>query len=90
MSIDETSAHFAQDKPFMISFKLLGGFIADTIRTSAIMKAGMRMALLPVVGISYLSLTIGVVPSLIVLFFLAAVAWLGLRSLYRVRRNCLN
>ncbi|MCX5810029.1 MAG: hypothetical protein NTX36_11785 [Proteobacteria bacterium] len=64
--------------------------IAEVIMTSDALKAGVRIALLPVVGISYLSLTIGIVPTLLMLLLLAAVAWLCLRSLCRHRRNCLN
>ncbi|MCX5809795.1 MAG: fibronectin type III domain-containing protein [Proteobacteria bacterium] len=64
--------------------------IAGTIRTSEVMKAGVRILLLPAVGFSYLSLTIGVVPTLFMLLLLVALAWLGIRSLYQHRRNCLN
>ncbi|MEI6155019.1 MAG: hypothetical protein WCQ90_13140, partial [Deltaproteobacteria bacterium] len=64
--------------------------IANAIRTSKIMKSGVRIALLPVVGISYLSLTIGVLPTLLMLLLFTAFAWLGLRSLGRHRQTDLN
>jgi len=61
--------------------------IADAIRSSTIMKAGVRMVLLPLVGISYLSLAIGVIPTVLVLLLLTAVACVGLRSIYRARKS---
>jgi len=61
--------------------------IANMIRTSEIMKSGVRIALLPVVGISYLSLTIGAMPTLLMLLLFMAFAWLGLRSLGRRRQT---
>ena len=61
--------------------------IADTIRTSETMKAGVRLALLPLVGISYLSLTIGVVPTLLTLLLLTALAFLSIKSIYRHKRT---
>ena len=54
------------------------------------MKTGVRMLLLPAVGFSYLCLNIGVVPALLMLILMVAIAWLGMRSLYRHRRSCLN
>jgi len=64
--------------------------IADAIRTRSFIKAVVRMALRPIVGISYLSLTIGVVPALLMLLFLAAVAFLGIQRLYRHSRQFLR
>jgi hypothetical protein len=61
--------------------------IADSIRTSEAMRAGVRIGLLPVVGISYLSLTIGVVPTMLILLLFPAVVCLGIRRLYPCRQN---
>ena len=64
--------------------------IADTISTSEVMRAGVRMLLLPAVGFSYLCLTIGFVPALLTFLLMVTIAWLVMRNLYRHRRNCLN
>ncbi|MEI6153833.1 MAG: CFI-box-CTERM domain-containing protein, partial [Deltaproteobacteria bacterium] len=64
--------------------------IADTISTSEVMRAGVRMLLLPAVGFSYLCLTIGFVPALLTFLLMVTIAWLGMRNLYRHRRSCPN
>ena len=64
--------------------------IADVIKTSTVMKAGMRLALLPIVGITYLSLAIGLFPAFAVLLLLATGGCIGLRCLYRRRRSCID
>ncbi|OGP67599.1 MAG: hypothetical protein A2W27_10165 [Deltaproteobacteria bacterium RBG_16_44_11] len=53
--------------------------IADFIRTKAIMKTVVRIILLPAVGFAYLCLKVGVLPTLLVLLFSAAVIYLGIR-----------
>ena len=56
--------------------------IADFIRTKAIMKTVVRIILLPAVGFAYLCLKVGVLPTLLVLLFSAAVIYLGIRRFY--------
>ncbi|MCX5808055.1 MAG: TIGR03768 family metallophosphoesterase [Proteobacteria bacterium] len=60
--------------------------IADRISTSETMKTGIRVALLPIVGISYLTLTIGTVPALLVLLLFTVIVVLGIQHLCRHRR----
>ena len=55
--------------------------IADTIRTSKVIKAGVRIFLLPAVGFSYLCLNVGIVLTLGMLLLLAAMCWVGTRRL---------
>lgn len=55
--------------------------IADTIRTSEVIKAGVRIFLLPAVGFSYLCLQVGIVLTLGMLLLLAATCWVGIRRL---------
>ena len=58
---------------------------ADAIRQSEPLKAVVRIALFPVIGFSYLCLTTGIVPALLLtITFLAALTW-GARGLW-VRR----
>jgi hypothetical protein len=61
--------------------------LANVIRTGEVTRAGVRVALLPVVGISYLALTIGVVPALLALLFFVMFASFVMRKLYLYRRN---
>lgn len=77
-------------RSFVAGYYRVSPSIADAIRTSEITKAGVRIALLPVVGISYLSLTIGVAPTLLILLLFLAVICLGIRKLYLYRRDCLS
>jgi hypothetical protein len=83
-----TSSH---GKPFVAWYYRVSPPIADVIRTSEIMKAGMRVALLPLVGVSFLFLTIGLGPTLLIVLLFLTVIFLGIKrfSLHR-RRNCLN
>jgi len=59
--------------------------IADFIRTREIMKTIVRIILLPAVGFAYLCLNVGVMPTLLMLFFFAAFIYLGIRRFYRFR-----
>ena len=59
--------------------------IADFIRTREIMKTAVRIILLPAVGFAYLCLTVGVIPTLLVLLFSATFIYLGIRRFYRSR-----
>lgn len=55
--------------------------IAERIRTSETMKAGVRILLLPAVGFSYLCINLGLVPAFGMLLFLAVMCWVGARWL---------
>jgi len=59
--------------------------IADFIRSREIMKTMVRIILLPAVGFAYLSLKVGVLPTLLLLLFSAAFIYLGIRRFYRFR-----
>jgi len=59
--------------------------IADTIRTSEVMKAGARILLLPAVGFSYLCLNVGFIPGIGILLVLAAALCAGIRRLYLLK-----
>ena len=58
--------------------------IADTIRTSKVLKAGVRVFLLPAVGFSYLCLNMRIALTLGMVVLLAVMCWVGIRRL-RVR-----
>ena len=62
--------------------------LSDFIRTREIMKTMVRIILLPAVGFAYLCLNVGVMPTLLMLFFSAAFIYLGIRRLYRFIPNC--
>ena len=57
--------------------------IADTIRKSETLRACVRLALIPLIGFSYLSLFVGLVPAAVItaLFFIL-LAWLGRRRFF--------
>ena len=55
--------------------------IADTIRTSKVLKTGVRVFLLPVVGFSYLCINMGIALTLGMLVLLAVMCWMGIRRL---------
>ena len=59
--------------------------LADFISTREIMKTIVRIILLPAVGVAYLCLKVGVLPTLLVLLFSAAFICLGIRRFYRFR-----
>jgi hypothetical protein len=58
--------------------------MADFIRTREIMKMIVRIILLPAVGFAFLCLKVGVLPTLLLLLFSAAVIYLGIRRSYRL------
>jgi hypothetical protein len=57
--------------------------MADFIKTREIMKTVVRIILLPAVGVAYLCLKVGVLPTLLVLLFSAAFIYLGRRRFSR-------
>ena len=57
--------------------------IADVIRTNNVMKAMVRILLLPFVGFSYLCLALGFIPGLIVCLLCMATVFIFIRRLYR-------
>ena len=59
--------------------------LADLISTREIMKTMVRIILLPAVGFAYLCLNVGVLTTLLVLLFSAALIYLGIRKFYRLR-----
>jgi hypothetical protein len=56
--------------------------LADLISSREIMKTIARILLLPAVGFAYLCLSVGVLPTFLVLLFSAAVIYLGIRRFY--------
>jgi hypothetical protein len=54
--------------------------IADVIRESGALRAGVRLILLPAIGLAYLCLTVGLFPTLVVIAFVAAFLFLGIRN----------
>jgi hypothetical protein len=64
--------------------------IADVIRTSPTLKAGVRILLLPAVGFGYLSVTLGFIPALLILFLSAAILCAGMGQLYLMVRRSLD
>ncbi len=64
--------------------------MADTIRTRDSLKTGVRILLLPVVGFGYLSVTMGLIPALLVILSLAALLFLGLRRVCLLCRTPLK
>ena len=61
--------------------------IANFISTRESIKTVVRIILLPAVGFAYLCLKVGVLPTLLLLIFSAAVIYLGIRRFYRFART---
>jgi predicted phosphodiesterase len=59
--------------------------LADLISSREIMKTIARILLLPAVGFAYLCLSVGVLPTLLVLLFSATFIYLGIRRFYHHR-----
>jgi hypothetical protein len=59
--------------------------LADALKASEMMKAVVRVLLLPAVGFAYLCLNAGVVPGLLIMIFATGIICVGIRRLYRCR-----
>ena len=57
--------------------------IADAIRESPVMKAGIRILLLPLIGLSYLCLKTGLLPGFLLIILAVILAYGGIRKLVR-------
>jgi hypothetical protein len=55
--------------------------IADTLQRSDSLKAGVRILLLPLIGLSFLCLKVGCLPTLMIFLLLAGIGYIGLRKL---------
>jgi hypothetical protein len=58
------------------------------MRAREIMKTVVRIILLPAVGVAYLCLKVGILPTLLVLLFSTAFIYLGIRRFYRWLLTC--
>jgi len=60
--------------------------IADTIRKSETLRAGVRLALIPLIGFSHLCLFMGLIPAaVIVALFFILLVWFGRKHFFRER-----
>jgi hypothetical protein len=55
--------------------------IADTVQKSEALKAGVRVMLIPVIGFSYLCLTMGVLPTLFLIILMTITLVLMVRRI---------
>jgi len=66
--------------------------IADVVRESGVLRTGVRLILLPAIGLAYLSLTVGLLPTLVAitlavtLLFPGTFLFLGIRNRRRTHR----
>jgi alpha-tubulin suppressor-like RCC1 family protein len=56
--------------------------VADEIRHNKFMKTGVRILLLPLVGLSYLFLKIGLIKGILILLVIGAMVYIKIRKLY--------
>lgn len=72
----------APGRAFVAWYYRISPPIADFIRTSGVMKQSVRILLLPLVGFSYLCLTLGVIPAGIIFLLSFGMVGIGIRKLY--------